>query len=243
MQKGMGNLQTRRADKLTGFTIVELLIVIVVIGILAAITVVAYNGVQDKARASGALAHAAQIKRSANMADVTGYWQFDECSGTTVSDQSEKGNHGTIVGTAAWSTDTPTGTGCSFSFNGSTYITTNATIGASFYIKAAWIKTTSCGGSNNIISGSGSAFYSCTLRAGHNGAWSTLTTPGTIGDGKWHFLVLEYDAGTLKIYRDGVMMVSTTGVAVPTPLTNQIGALVGGNNYTGLMDDPMILAR
>lgn len=36
--------------KQTGFTIVELLIVIVVIGILAAITIVAYNGVQQKAR-------------------------------------------------------------------------------------------------------------------------------------------------------------------------------------------------
>jgi prepilin-type N-terminal cleavage/methylation domain-containing protein len=35
--------------KTTGFTIVELLIVIVVIGILAAITVVAYSGVQNRA--------------------------------------------------------------------------------------------------------------------------------------------------------------------------------------------------
>jgi prepilin-type N-terminal cleavage/methylation domain-containing protein len=35
--------------KSNGFTIVELLIVIVVIGILAAITVVAYNGVRDRA--------------------------------------------------------------------------------------------------------------------------------------------------------------------------------------------------
>jgi general secretion pathway protein G len=38
--------------KKTGFTIVELLIVIVVIAILAAITVVAYNGIQQRSRDS-----------------------------------------------------------------------------------------------------------------------------------------------------------------------------------------------
>jgi len=38
----------------SGFTIVELLIVIVVIGILAAITIVAYNGIQDRAKAAAA---------------------------------------------------------------------------------------------------------------------------------------------------------------------------------------------
>ncbi|MDN5275377.1 MAG: Fimbrial protein [Candidatus Saccharibacteria bacterium] len=37
-----------------GFTIVELLIVIVVIGILAAITIVAYNGIQNRAKAGAA---------------------------------------------------------------------------------------------------------------------------------------------------------------------------------------------
>ncbi|PRA06579.1 hypothetical protein CQ019_04150 [Arthrobacter sp. MYb229] len=36
-------------DNRNGFTIVELLIVIVVIGILAAITIVAYNGIQNRA--------------------------------------------------------------------------------------------------------------------------------------------------------------------------------------------------
>lgn len=43
-----------------GFTIVELLIVIVVIAILAAITIVAYNGIRDRANASSAQSAARQ---------------------------------------------------------------------------------------------------------------------------------------------------------------------------------------
>jgi len=47
----------------TGFTIVELLIVIVVIGILAAISLVAYSGVQSRARDSSRTSAVRQIQR------------------------------------------------------------------------------------------------------------------------------------------------------------------------------------
>ncbi len=51
-------------NKQTGFTIVELLIVIVIIAILAAITVVAFNGVQTRARETTRMDDVSKIRKA-----------------------------------------------------------------------------------------------------------------------------------------------------------------------------------
>lgn len=54
----------------TGFTIVELLIVIVIIGILAAITTVAYNGIQDRAKNTKIKNDLAQIQKAITLGRI-----------------------------------------------------------------------------------------------------------------------------------------------------------------------------
>ena len=66
---------TLKQTKEKGFTIVELLIVVVVIAILAAITIVAYNGIQNRAKASAGAQLANSVAKKAeayNSARTTG---------------------------------------------------------------------------------------------------------------------------------------------------------------------------
>ncbi len=51
--------------------------------------------------------------------DLIGHWNFDEGSGATANDSSGNGNNGTLQGNAAFSTDTPFGTGTSVTLDGS----------------------------------------------------------------------------------------------------------------------------
>lgn len=54
---------TLKQTKQRGFTIVELLIVVVIIAILAAITIVAYNGIQNRAKTTAAAGAASTLQK------------------------------------------------------------------------------------------------------------------------------------------------------------------------------------
>jgi len=62
----------KNKQKESGFTIVELLVVIVVIGILAAITIVSYTGITAKANATKALSNAQSVKNVAEIFNAEG---------------------------------------------------------------------------------------------------------------------------------------------------------------------------
>lgn len=57
----LSSIKAMKAEK--GFTIVELLIVIVVIGILASIVIVAFNGVQNRAKTQSSQASASNVQK------------------------------------------------------------------------------------------------------------------------------------------------------------------------------------
>jgi prepilin-type N-terminal cleavage/methylation domain-containing protein len=238
----------REKRRTSGFTIVELLVVIAVIGILATISIVSYQGVREKSRIAAGLAFEQQLI-SKYSGYTTGDWSFDECSGTTTGNRAVAPSTDTIIGTATWITDTPSGRGCALRFNGATRIETQASLGATSYVKAAWIRIAPAGPCGNILSkaamnGADAPFWttSCKLTAGYQANYTAVQAPTTINDNLWHYVAAIWENSTLALYIDGKSVATTTGAPAPSPTGGlvSIGSHAGANYFTGDIDNPFI---
>ena len=85
-------------QKHRGFTIVELLIVIVVIAILAAVTITAFNGVQSRSRDTARIAKIKSIAKAIELykIDTGRYPQIQDGSGTESVCGSQTDNWGAL---------------------------------------------------------------------------------------------------------------------------------------------------
>lgn len=234
--------------KSPGFTLVELLIVISIVGLLSTLSVVSFGNAKEKARIAAAQHLSKSILESIGE-NAVGVWGLDECTGATATDGSGLGHDGSISYNIApgWTTDTPLKIGCSLYFDGvnsyDNYIDTTDVwnLRNNSFTVTAWIKVTSTD-SGVILS----QLDTPILLIGSNGYLNTCLTGACIAgtkpynDGKWHLVVVTGDINFLRIYVDNL---ATPYLSVPNTTASLSGYLAighlyyGGWNYTGFVDD------
>lgn len=246
-----------------GFTLIELLVVIAIIGLLGTLSMVRFGESRDRAKLAKGSAFSSQLLRSIGD-DLVGRWDFDECLGSVANDLSGFGNTGSFVGSPQWSTETPTGKGCSVDTtsgyvtvleNGTLDISDNLTIslwlqptaipaGYAVHPLAKWNGGTTDANFALYFFGAGSAYARTTSFLGTaGGVWGGLTSVGHTSDmNKWVHLAFSYTAA-----KGGQYYVNGSAIGGPTvtgPLaTNNYNLIIGSANFPGRIDDVRIYRR
>jgi prepilin-type N-terminal cleavage/methylation domain-containing protein len=259
-----------KRNKQKGFTLIELMVGIAIVGLLSSVILVATKGSTDKANIAKTMQWSRSIESLLGPYAV-GIWNFDEGSGTTVSDLSGYGNDGTLVNNPTWrcaeddSSYTPSGQGCALEFDGGDYTDMGNDVSLDLIKEitmSAWIKRIGSGGCPRIISKqyssldtAGSCFQlgiACNLnetRFAIGGKFDIRQGPD-LALNQWYHLLTIYDGITAnaKIYvnSDEVWSSSSYNGLIRSnpeePLTIAKSYFEGSTNYhfNGFIDDVRI---
>lgn len=221
-----------------------------------------FDGILDNIKVYNEVREADQIAMEYNRGAPVGYWQFDECSGTTANDASENSNSGTITpgsgvdpdnnaagscssgnGDEMWNDGTTGKRNASLGFDGSDdYVTIaddnalDLTNGLSI---SAWVKTDAEAASNVIVSKGTS--YEMGINADGDIYWvggsSEDDASAQVLNGTWHHVVITNDDTTTTYYVDGRQTgTDSSGIAADNATAFLIGS-DGTNYFDGLIDD------
>ena len=197
---------------------------------------------------------------------LTGYWKFDDGSGSTAADSSGNGNTGTLVNTPTWTTG-QIGGGIGVVNTSSQYINLNnpstydLTSTGSVTV-SAWVKTgasvvnSHCGivkrgalftleTNDQYLLASSNDRFEFTL--GNGTTFVTASTPGaSLAANTWYFVTGVADANTVSIYLNGNLSNTQTRLSgsPPTPALMLIGSWATSLGYwLGTIDEVRIYNR
>jgi fibronectin type 3 domain-containing protein len=191
-------------------------------------------------------------------AGLVGAWAFDEGTGTTVADQSGKGNNGTVAN-GTWVT---TGRfNNAISFNGtSTRVTIpdSATLDLTTGMTLeAWVRPSIVGNWQTAVvkEQSGNLVYGMYANTNLNrpegevyvnGATRVLNGTSILPTGTWSYLTATYDGANLRLYLNGaqVAQVAQTGSILTSTQPLRIGSnAIWGEYFNGLIDEVRVYNR
>jgi len=253
-----------------GFTLVEILVVITIIGLLATIVLVSLNIAKEKAKKTGGLQFDANIYHGLG-AYALGVWDFNEGAGTLINDLSGGDNNGTSYNNPVWrcassnKENTASGMGCALEFDGSNdyvKVDNNLVDNPASLTISAWFKKTGNGSTYECVLHSSSDtsignseywlgadiddYLTATIGARAGVGWAAGKTNIKAVLDTWYHLAASWDGSVVKVYVDGnyikqYNLTSYSNLTTPT----RFGASSDGSSYQfrGYIDDIRIYEK